>query len=200
MSGVPSPVTSAMPVSARPSWSEVAPAGSVSFRTSAPSAPLKIRMLPASPKLAATSSSGAPAAMSGVPSPVTSPIRARLSPSWSLAAPAGSVSLRICAPVAPLKRTTLPASPKLPTSSRSAPTARSGVPSPEMSPIAMTRRPRRSLLALPLSVSRRTNEQLAPEKTSTLPLSKKGLTSSNHEPTATSGVPSPVTSPIPATS
>ena len=109
MSASPSPVRSPDRDRGAKAVRAVPPA-SVYFRITVPSAPLNSTTEPASAPCG-VSSFGAPATISGTPSPVRSPALATDAPRASLAAPAGSVSFRIVAPVRGSTSTTLPAFP-----------------------------------------------------------------------------------------
>ncbi len=134
-SRTPSPSTSSSARTDEPRLSLDEPV--LILRISEPSAPEKTATLPTSlPRR--LSSKTTPAAMSGTPSKLTSPIPATEVPSQSLWRPSGSVNLYTGKALAPLNTTTLPVSTPSEVSSNRTPARTSGTPSPVMSGTQLT--------------------------------------------------------------
>ena len=200
MSGIPSPSMSPMPATddpkALPCCLPLVPSGFTisTVRFTVPSA--LSSMTYADPVRAFLA--GAPATMSGIPSPSMSPMPATENPNWispRSCAGAGMLAPRLLAVPSALSITTCtaPALLDLPGD----PTAMSGIPSLFMSPMPATALPSWSPAATPLTAT--DDAALAvPSALSITTCTAPALLDLLGDPTAMSGTPSPSTSPMPA--
>ena len=219
MSGVPSPSRSPIPETDRPNASESASEGPLAVEPFISAVLFTVpsrfmNMTWSAPRPAPPASSPvAPAAMSGTPSPSRSPIPETEAPSMSWSASEGplGVALLISAvrftPPSRLSSMTWSAPrPCPPASSPVAPAAMSGTPSPSRSPMPETDRPNRSKFAsngpsgVPPFISM-VRLAVPSEFISIIWTAPRPMppASSSGAPAATSCIPSPSTSPMPAT-